>query len=85
MYDAYFEIVNTAEVLFWAILDPQNKDDDLNITHGNVRGVVATVLVALYQLMIIIVLLMMMLIRMMVLMMEFLMPPIVMMGWRRPN
>ena len=53
-YNSFYSAI---DVLFWTILNPGNIDSELNINHHNIRGWVATILVALYQLMIIIVLL----------------------------
>ena len=57
-YTAYYNSYSkTFQILFWSILDPQNKDEELKIDHHNMRGIAATILVAAYQLIIIIVLL----------------------------
>ena len=57
-YSAYYNTFErTFYVLFDAILDPGQKDEDLQITRNSLRGWVATIMVALYELVIIIVLL----------------------------
>ena len=44
-------------ILFWTILDPGDKAEDLAYKNDNVRGIMATVLIILYQMMIVVVLL----------------------------
>ena len=44
-------------ILFWSVLDPGNKEEELNFSAGDLRGYVATGLLLLYQILVVILLL----------------------------
>ena len=44
-------------ILFWSVLDPGNKEKELNFSAGDLRGYVATGLLLLYQILVVILLL----------------------------
>ena len=47
----------TLMILFWSVLDPGNKEEELNFSAGDLRGYVATGLLLLYQILVVILLL----------------------------